>query len=60
MELEGKVTIDFTIKGADPTQRWNFPNAECEMCGRTFEQHTIADHKACARRKQESLFGPSE
>lgn len=59
MEQESKVTVDFTIKGADPNAKVA-PDAECAMCGRTFEQHTIDGHKACAKKQREQIFGKQE
>ena len=60
MEHQSKVTVDFTIKGADPNAKLD-PSAECEMCGRTFEPHrSRITGLAPGKRGNQSLAGVSE
>jgi hypothetical protein len=45
-----KVTIDFTIKGADPNNKLPV-DARCATCDRLIAEHSIAELRECGRRK---------
>ena len=52
MEEQEGVTINFTIKGADPNAKLE-PGAECSICGRAFPKHTKEELFACAAKQQD-------
>jgi len=55
-EYEESVTVDFTIKGADPNAKMD-PDALCAVCEKKFSEHTIEMHKTCASDQRRRLFG---
>jgi hypothetical protein len=56
MEEQPGVTIDFTIKGADPNAKMD-PDAPCAVCEKKFSEHTQEMHKACASEQRRRIFG---
>ena len=53
MEDQPGVTIDFTIKGADPNNKLP-ADARCGTCDRLLADHTKDDIRECARRQREA------
>ena len=49
-EPTAKITIDFTIRGADPNNKLP-DDAVCATCERLIREHSIEELRSCGRKK---------
>jgi hypothetical protein len=53
MEKVGSVTIDFSVKGADPNNKLA-ADARCATCDRLITEHSRDDFRECGRKQREA------